>query len=270
MVYCTHGIVRNFDNSVFIHKNMLDWDATENYLKTREKPFQSLELAISGKAEALTIDDNTQAAYDLAALAIRYGHEVTLFINPHNLVHRQGYSFVLLNLLIDSLPESIIEFNGKDFDCTSYIGKKRLRFQLKKVLKNPKNEQERTESIIALAKHWKLDLGSVPHHLNTLSINQIKELLEMGVRIENHGWDHVSINDWDREHVEHFINDSQKWLLENLGIKSSFFAVPFGEVQPISHDLNVSCKHWFLEDSTIKLGSIDASVYNRKSLHITN
>lgn len=270
MIYCTHGIVKNFNSFVFTHKNMLDWDATENYLKTRKHKFKSLELALSGEAEALTIDDNTQAAYDLAEMAIRHGHEVTLFVNPYNLAHDKDYSFALLNLLIDSLPESILEFDGKDFDCTNFAGKKRLRTTLKKVLTNPKSENERTNAVMELANHWGINLDSIPAHLTALSTREIRALLDMGVRIENHGWEHISINDWEIEEVEHFVNHSYQWLMDNLDIHATIFAVPFGEVLPISPQLNLTSKYWLLQDSALKLGSIENSVYNRETLQIIN
>src|SRR4051794_15158027 len=101
MILTMHGVVRERNRDLFVHRNRLDHNGFELYLKKRHQRFVSIELALRGEGDALTIDDGTHAAGVAAQLAVKHGHAATLFVNPYHTVSGDSYFFAWVDTALD-------------------------------------------------------------------------------------------------------------------------------------------------------------------------
>ena len=75
-VYAMHGIFSEGDAKAFQNRCLIREDKFEQLLSSLPFKFVSLDDAVAGRGEALTVDDATNAAYRAAKLARQHGHAV--------------------------------------------------------------------------------------------------------------------------------------------------------------------------------------------------
>src|SRR5207249_2150128 len=121
----------------------------------------SLDEALAGRGDALTIDDSTSAAGAAATLAQAHGHAVTLFINPSVSVTGATYFFAYFNVLLDAIPVPAIHYGGRDHDLSSTAARRRFRKTVKQVLLQLPHEQDRWAEIERL----RLEMGVDPFEI---------------------------------------------------------------------------------------------------------
>jgi peptidoglycan/xylan/chitin deacetylase (PgdA/CDA1 family) len=61
----------------------------------------------------------------------------------------------------------------------------------------------------------------LPDFAMSVSIEELRELRDIGVRIENHGWSHIDIKALDREMLWEHICRASAWLANHLSVVSS-------------------------------------------------
>jgi|SRR5271170_5396744 len=264
-IFAIHGIARRTRPNTFVHRSYLSSRALQSHLKNRKDHYVSLEMALSGQGDALTIDDATNAGYDAAVLARKFGHDVTLFINPHNVINQSPYFLFVLDVTLDKTRRRELFWNGSCFPMNSYKEKLGLRNELKNFILKLTTESERMEFVQRLAIDLDVPDFSMPEHLRVLCIEQILVLRDMGVSIANHGWTHGAVEAMEPSAVRDEIIKAKKWITQTCGAAPSSYAVPFGNAFPsfeISDDL---CAFWLLLNSKIKPGFVAPKVFNRET-----
>jgi hypothetical protein len=268
-IFTSHGIVVSAQRNLFIHRNMHDREAFRAYLQNRsDKPFVSLNDALNGKGDALTFDDATEASADGAAMAIELHHRATLFINPFNIENNLPYIFVLLNIILDEIRSDTAFFDGASHPTGSFDQKKLLRGYIKDKLANFSDYYKRLEIIEELAKTNKTSFENVPSHLKTISKERVRQLIEMGVDIQNHGWFHCNFSSLSAEQCYNSVKMSRDWINAEFGIDPRYFAVPFGDVLPPNRQITNACDVWFLLYNYLHEGFVGNKIHNRAVLKV--
>lgn len=255
-----HGIVKHPQSELFIHKNMDDWDGFVRHLTEKVTPYVSLEDALAGKGDALTIDDATSAAADAARLARSMGHEVTLFVNPWHVEHNKIYMTVLLNVLFDRIVWERLLFRGTRHFVVSFEQKKIFRGQMREMLCALASPEKAIAEIVACASENEIRLV-VPDHLKTISIADILALKDAGIRIQNHGWFHEHHDSLTAEQKKENVEKGSDWL-QVLGISGSHYAIPYGVENQLKESPEGNM--WYLLDANRPLGLVGKGLLNRK------
>lgn len=266
-IWASHGIVRNLKSTHFLHRNLLDFDAVSEFLSKLGTKFVSLEAALAGEGSALTIDDSTFAAADLARLAIEHGHKATLFVSGRNTADKLPYIFHNLNAILDSIEIAHVFIGEKALDIDNYEVKSMIRRLLKSRFSPLRTYEEQAAVITDFAFQAGVTEIVLPDYLGPLSSSDLKELVDLGVNIENHGWDHVDMSGWSPTDVTEQIEKGQRYLQGSIGVNTSHFAVPFGEVTP-TVDSWIGPGVWFLASGHANPGWVSNGLYNRPTLKI--
>ncbi|HWO07172.1 MAG TPA: polysaccharide deacetylase family protein [Candidatus Paceibacterota bacterium] len=257
-VYLTHGVVRNFDRSRLVHRNLLDRDVFVAHLRSRNQPYVPLERALRGEGDALTVDDATHSGAEAARLARENGHAVTFFINPWHVAEARPYAPALLNAFFDTA--SSIRFRGMEWPGTAE-GKRAAREELKKAIRAAKTGEEQERVIEESARESGVAI-QLPPHLETLSTGDVRELQEIGVDIRNHGWMHLHHDVLTPEEKERNISAGEEWLRHEYDVESDDFAVPWGIERDRLRDHGV----WYLFDLSAPPGFFGEGLVNREDL----
>lgn len=248
-IFALHGVVDHPRPERFCDRNMVDTGRLRALLE-RKRKFVPLPAAMKRRGHALTIDDATEAAAQCALLARSLGHEVTLFINPWQIEDGRPYVYSSLDVVLDATREPAIEWNGRNFDLAGLEGKRRFRAEVKRVLRSQVLPQENYEVLTDIERRLGVANPKMPQHVKCLTLDRLRELHHAGVDIQNHYWSHL---DPAAHTVAQFTADwsrAQEWLRDRLGIKSEFFACPFGEFFP---------SHEFLAENEIVCLTLDAA-----------
>ena len=135
LVLVMHGVVPSVDSQRFAFRNLFEVAAFEDWLRAAP-PCVSLDRAIAGRGTALTIDDATKAGADAALLARRLGHQVSLFVNPAQVLSGEPYTFVVLNALMDAITDAAYVFEGQRVRTVGAGDRQTLRRVIKKKLES--------------------------------------------------------------------------------------------------------------------------------------
>ena len=264
-MYAMHGVVERPVADLVQHRNMLDRNAFARFVAGRAPRFGSLEQAVLGAANALTIDDATTAAFDAALLAREAGHETTVFINPFNVETGAPYWFSVLDVALDRTSRPSYRFDGRDFALTVPASKRQLRAVVAARIRALSSEEMRTAAVAEVADALGERDPEVPLALTPMSRTAVQRLREAGVRIENHGWTHRHPASGPPETLWSDIARGQSWLREHLGIESRVYAVPFGEAAPPSGMPDDLIDMWYLASSGSP-GKTGDRAFNRSPL----
>ncbi len=264
-IFAMHGIVERPQADVFCHRNMLDTDRFCATLQSQQK-FVPLPAALEGRGRALTIDDGTVAGARAALLARRFGHAVTLFINPWQVQDGRAYAFSWLNALLDQTREKNFSWYGQAFNLTTLKDRQRFRSVVKGSIRKHVLPEENYELIEGIRIRLAIDQVHIPDFLSCLSLKDLHKLRDAGVDIQNHYWSHLDPSAHPPAQFAIEFHKSRKWISDSLGISSKFFASPFGEFFP--H------RDFLVENNTICLllhdgypaGAVDRTTVNRVEL----
>jgi hypothetical protein len=263
-VFTLHGVAPRVQPRRSIYRNISD-EATLTAILAAREPFVPLADALAGRGDALTVDDATRTAADAALLARRFGHAVTLFVNPSQVDPPVPYSFLLLSALLDGLRGHRVMLEGESFPTRSFRQRDVLRALLKEKLRDTPTEAERTSLIRALASEWRVGMLEIPRFLETLEVADLQRLLDAGVEIQNHGWSHTCHIRLDPSESAREIARGREWLSERLGIEARAFAVPYGDAMP-HESTRLACDVWLTVDDRHPGGPIAPGVFNRDTL----
>jgi hypothetical protein len=265
-ILALHGVAPQVDRRRFEFRNFEEVRALERFLSAAP-PFLPLVEALAGRGDALTIDDATRGAADAALLARRYGHAVTLFVNPAQVESGAPYWFFLLNVLLDKLDGRRRDFEGTSFATSSVPQRNALRTRIKARVRAIKQEPQRAAFIRELAERWQLAPLDVPGHLTTLRTGDLRELLASGVELQNHGWSHAHHGSLSAEESVWEVREAREWLRSELGVDAPHFAVPFGDVMP-GPEATTACETWLTLSDVWPAGRVTPTVFNRKNLEV--
>jgi hypothetical protein len=261
----THGIVENADAALFVHRNLLDSATFEQHLRTRPQAYHPLRSVLAGEGTALTLDDSTLAAANAAKMARRLGHAVTLFINGFHIAEGRPYFFSRLNVALDLTDMAVVNYEGTCWDLSERTGKEQFRKTVKKRLAAVGNESERDDVVTQIAALLGQKADRVPDHLRVISHDELRELVRLGIDIQNHGWTHSRVGSLSPEAHAEDIRKGREWLRATCGVEADLYAVPNGDGLPPGTGLQ-NCRAWFLLDDSKPGGEVSPGVYGRRTL----
>lgn len=267
-IFCIHGIVEKRNKKNFLHRNMLDKEKFRKYLMQRERKFVSLDNALNGKGDALTIDDGTEAGAEAAQIAVSLGHKVSLFINPFYIAQNKPYVFVLLNVILHCLDKNKAVFAGESFSIHSFEEKKALRKIIKNHLAKYPDYAERLKILNDFVSLNRIRLCDFPSHLKVISVDHLRKLAQSGVDIQNHGWTHCDFSSLSIDGIIQSIRQANEWFISEITYQTNYFAVPFGDVIPPSKNILRETSCWFLLHDLLGTGFIGEKIYNRAPLEL--
>lgn len=269
-----HGVVPSLDSNAFTHRTMDDLVIFEAHLDAMDRKYESVASAlVDPTAKALTIDDATSAAKSAALIARERGHEVTIFINPFNVISAKTYFFHELNIALDCTTLSQIKFGRAVMSVQRRSDKVRIRKLIKRGYCLLKSEEECSAFISEICAELGVHSPEPPEHLRTLSVRELVELQSAGVTIENHGWTHTHLSGVPESEVEKEVAQGANWLQNQLNRNSSIFAVPFGDIFPTFKPTHCGtwlamCKNSPTGQIAKAIGSSEINIYNRSELRL--
>jgi hypothetical protein len=262
----SHGVIAGLNPDLFVHRNCLDIDQFEAYLKACPR-YCSLKDCLAGRGNAFTLDDSMVIAGDAARLARKYGHEVTIFLNGYNIEYSQPYFFSKLNVVLDETKLKNVRYLEIDFPIETMQQKERFRYFIKRHLAKMGSEEDRQEFVSAIGRLLGITNIVVPPPLRPLSRQDVCELIALGVSIENHGWSHVRVGALPDAAHDEDIRRGRQWLLNNFGIDAAYYAVPNGDGLPPSAS-STSYDGWFLLDAKVTPDRFSPKLFNRSTLNL--
>jgi hypothetical protein len=242
MILIAHGAKSDAASGTFIDLNMLNLERVEEYLEHRPDKLVDLEVALAGGGDALTIDDATRAGAAMAAAARRSGHDVTLFVNPCNVEEGKPYYLHLLTLLISRCDR--FSYGGKLSYTVTVDEKRRARKATKSILLDIPLDADKLGLVLNLFEQNGLEYRGLPLHLQTLTVDDLRDLAACGVRLENHGWEHPHYRALSAEQRRSQILDGKEWLKSFDRSFGDYFAAPFGDHVP-GPELKFAGRCWF-------------------------
>jgi hypothetical protein len=100
LVHTFHGVLAGWDGGRLVDRLYAPRGAFISSLEKSATKY--IKVQNCGPHDtALTIDDSTMAGAEACLIARKFGHEVTLFLNPHQIISQAPYFFTILNLAID-------------------------------------------------------------------------------------------------------------------------------------------------------------------------
>jgi len=210
--------------------------------------------------DILTIDDSTKGGGRAAAIACEYGHAVFLFVNPHQIETGEPYYFSLLNACLDNWRETKIEYRGEHYDFPA--GARAFRMAAKRIL-SCMEPQAALKHVAEIAELLNCRTCEIPEHAQTLTLGELLHLRDIGVTIENHGWAHRNIDALSENQLKDDISATHLWLLDRLDIRSTRYAIPFGETRIPIGSFEAFSETVFFADMRLAPGQIGNNTWNR-------
>jgi peptidoglycan/xylan/chitin deacetylase (PgdA/CDA1 family) len=264
MIYAMHGVARSRRADSFEHRGLLETELFESYLAARE-PFVDLHCALRGGGDALTIDDATMAAADAALSALKYGHQVTLFVNGFNVKYQHPYCFSVVNLLLDHTQVKSVEIEGEHYEVETFEQRRQFRQQIKQAFRHFKDHKQESVFIENLATGLRVEIDRGAE-ARVLTQDDLLKLTSRGVKLGNHGWTHTDPQQLSVDEFEHQVSNNRHWLQDTLAVDSPFYAVPFGETVPPVVNRENLFEYCFLLRDTSKPLTRSKELVNRTNL----
>jgi hypothetical protein len=264
-VLCIHGVAPTIDRERFLHRNLLPSAVLRDVLDNAER-FVSIEGALAGHGNALSIDDATRAGADAAMMARNAGHAVTIFVNPGQVESGAPYHFLLLNALLDQVRGDSVELEEVRYPVATNRDRQALRRVLKERLRQLPGEEQRRVEVEELARAWDAGRLGVGKPFTTLTRADLSALVDAGVDLQNHGWTHAFHPALPPDESAEEIRRGREWLHREFGVDARWFAAPFGDSLP--HDVAMDCDAWFTFNGEWQEGWLAPRVYNRANLPI--
>lgn len=268
LIWGAHGAVRGSQPEQFSHRNFLDYDAVHAYLSSRRPKFVPLANALDQGGEALTIDDATVGARTLALAAIEHGHAVTVFVTGDVTSRELPYTFHVLNAALDRAKGATCVLNGETLPLDEHAVKSIVRRWIKGRFSAQRGYDRRRAIVNDFARSISAEGAEVAEHARTLSTGELRALADAGVQLENHGWEHADMSRWSSSEQEELVRRGHEFLETHLGLRSRFFAVPFGEAFPASEGKLGDAETWLLLTKAVPLGLVASRVVNRRTLKV--
>lgn len=267
-VFLLHGVADLVGQGEHARRGLLERAAYERHLAERPRPFVDLDEAVGGGGDALTVDDATRASAEAARLARRYGHAVSLFVNPGHVEEETPYPLYLLNALLDAAGDRRVRYRGEGYALGEPRQKRALRRAVKGRLATLRRTERCYEVLLEVARALGTGAVELPPFLRTLTAAEVRELQEAGVRIENHGWTHLDPAAFDAPQWRSDVERGRRWIERRLGTAPTAYAVPFGEERP-GADVAGPARTVLLHDDRLPRGAVAPGVVNRESLSLT-
>jgi hypothetical protein len=262
-VYAMHGIFSDGDAKAFQNRCLIREDKFDRLLSSLPFKFVSLDDAIAGRGEALTVDDATNAAYRAAMLARGRGHAVSVFVNPYFVHSQRAYFFLELNWLLDRTERSSIEFEGTTFPLSLRSERRTFRIHVKDKYCMLASVEEIESAMGEIGAGLGVERDGLPGHLRTMTERQLRTLINAGVCIHNHGFAHIHPKALRWPQLMREIALAHEWIRDVCGQESRHFAVPFGDSLPQWSLPKERGLNWFTLHDEVEGGALGPGIWNR-------
>jgi hypothetical protein len=259
-----HGVRAGVSAELFVDRNLEELSDVSAYLENRV-PYVSLSVCLEGKGDALTVDDSTIASAAAARLARHKGHEVTLFLNGYNIEESVPYFFSRLNAILDATSLNEIAFEGRNFDLRTFAAKQQFRGMVKRRLAVMASEQDRQNYVTRVGQQLQAENAVIPDFLRPISPADVRELVALGVDIQNHGWTHVRPAALSPGECARDIAAGRAWLRDFSPAPADLYAVPNGDCLP-PWESSPHYRAWFLLDERWPADNDGPTVFGRRNL----
>jgi len=257
-IHLLHGCASHWRSGRQTFRNFVSEDALRSYLKNLPSKYGA-SLCSNG-SDVLTIDDSTKGAGWAAAIARECGHQVFLFVNPHQISTGEPYYFSLFDICLDNRRESKIMYHDIEYDLDTQVTI--FRRAAKRVLSNLDHDSAR-EAVVEIGELLNCASYEIPEHAQPLTLAELLHLRDVGVIIENHGWSHRCIDSFSTTELKQDIAATQTWLLRHVGTRSVQYAIPFGETILPLNSVEGLGDVVLLADDRCAPGLIRKNIWNR-------
>ena len=266
MIYAIHGAVEARDAELFSHRIMHDRAVLERFLRDRPSKFGSVEDALAGRCDALTIDDATGAGGFAVELAVRHGHQATIFVNPYYVESGASYFFNILNEALDATRQPTVNWGGTVYSLATFDDRRRFRKVIQQRYRKTALESDRLKLVEEVAERMGVPGVKLSSCSRTLSLADLKALVAVGVRLENHGWTHVDYSTLTDSEIKQEMYSGRTWLEAKSISAATLFAVPFGQEPPRA--VAGVCACWLMltgkfPEGALTAPSMDYMAWNR-------
>jgi hypothetical protein len=264
MIDTLHGVRAGVSCALFVDRNLEELATVATYLDSRA-PYVSLAACLQGKGDALTVDDSTIASAAAARLARQKGHEVTLFLNGYNIEESVPYFFSRLNAILDATQLDEVDFEGRRCDLRTFAAKQQFRGAIKRRLSLMASERDRQNYVTRVGEGLQAENAVIPDFLRPISPEDVRELVELGVDIQNHGWTHVRPAALSPDECARDIQAGRAWLRDFSPAPADLYAVPNGDCLP-PWESSPHYRAWFLLDERWPADNDGPTVFGRRNL----
>jgi hypothetical protein len=262
MIYVCHGVVSHKDNSLISHALFADESAFCEYLSSLPSCFVTLDQAMAGAGDALTVDDATYAGFRAVTLARQMGHAVSWCVNGEEVVEGLPYFPFQISCMLDQTSKKSCFFLGCRWDLSTLEHRRSFRFYLKQEYLRCDSRRAIDAFVSALAAALQINV-EMPKALRTVDRTEIETAVFGGCRLLNHGWTHLNPNAYLHSDLEADIARNAVWLRSFQCEPSSIYVPPYGRAVPHAKTMDLTV---LLADRT--LGSDHgAHAINRKDLY---
>jgi Polysaccharide deacetylase len=258
-VHTFHGVLADWDGARLVDQLYVPRDVFTASIERSVKKYVGVQ-GCGPDDTALTVDDSTIAGAEACLIARQFGHEVTLFLNPHQIITQTPYFFTILNLAIDSLAKRARR-SDPNFSLRS-PRLRDLRSQMRNRLMRLSGAALESE-LHQFLSAWDLEMPNVPQEHRPLDMAMLARLVAAGVQIGNHGWSHADIGSFAEGDLWDDISQAQQWLRDATGQQVDHYAVPFGLATPPDTVLRRLDGLCLLADAGRPLGKLASGVVNR-------
>jgi hypothetical protein len=222
-VHTIHGVVTNYKKGAQVHRNYVGESSFISYLEQCGHYTQWS----GGDGTVLTVDDSTEAGVYACRIARSLAHEVVFFINPWQIESGECYFFSHLDTILDSRGVQKVTYNGSIYSLAESSGVKAFRLAVREHVMGLEPSSA-VAAVKALADLCHARTISPPDFAFPPSLDKIRLLRDIGVRVESHGWSHVDVRAMDNAAFLSDIIATADWFEDNLSVSSTLYAVPFG------------------------------------------
>jgi peptidoglycan/xylan/chitin deacetylase (PgdA/CDA1 family) len=190
---------------------------------------------------------------------------VTLFVNPYQIEAQRDYWFTRLDALLDATSERRVTYQNRPYTLDSSTAVRQFRLAVKTVLMRL-SAIEAHSAVDELADALGARRLEVPEHGRVLPVSELIRLQNIGVSVDNHGWDHRDIGDCKSDDIAREIIRVRNWILGNVGKAPRHFAVPYGLARLNDSVLSQLDGLILLADSREHAGNVDSRHWNRSDI----
>ncbi|GIF65560.1 hypothetical protein Ais01nite_35950 [Asanoa ishikariensis] len=266
MILALHGAINAPDPQSFTSRNFVSEQEAIQQFKLISAQVVDVAEAVSGRGIAITVDDSTEAAANVARLLADAGMAVTLFVNPWNIESRQVYPFAVLNCALDQTSLQQVGFEGVVYPLADRAAKERFRRLVKSRLLSLRNEDDRVSFAAYTAEALCVPAPAIPSYLQPPTLDDLQSLLDLGVHIGNHGWTHASYAIMSAAEFTEQVRLAEGWLREHGLYEGDLFAVPDGKALPMRPARASDFGTVLLADDRLRPGRVGPCAHNRVSV----
>jgi peptidoglycan/xylan/chitin deacetylase (PgdA/CDA1 family) len=229
MIYITHGTVPSWSSERISHALFLPELQIDRHLKQRRKKYVSLSQAFQGRGDALTIDDATHGALQLALAARRHGHAVSWFVNGSNIEDRVQYYPFQVSSMLDNTRARTCRFGGMTWNLPDLAARRALRLRIKETYMRMRSQDEIEALIDRLASSLHVDPAAMEKSLSTVGPGELAVAAMAGVELQNHSWSHINPQVISEAARTGEVIRNENYLSQFRKAVTRVFAPPFGQ-----------------------------------------